>query len=272
MRKCILNISDHEYLLFESAYAPMWQLDSFSDFRVSLCTPAATYKLAEEWVKALPNDFAQLLDKAINKKLKLDKSVKENVGLMWNRLQHGDTDFVYEKCVWVGIRNMAFTTPANIQPNVSTWIYNKANGTIVLEVTENYFWHYLEKDKGKNYETYEAFIKRYKPLAVIVIPEETAKYWLKDVQALVKHMEEKEAQKKKDQEEQIARNKKENRARKRLEKKEAAEKAAKKAAKVLKKKAPAKKVVKKIIKKVVKKVVVKKTAKKLVKKTIKKKK
>lgn len=234
MKKTILYLNDHDYLLIEAIYVPIWDINSWSPMRITLHVADTKYILFDEWLRTMPRDFANLLQRLLNdKEGALHPSITKDIGLIWNQIQHGSTDAVFEKCIWVGMSHRAFTTPSYIQPNVSTWLYTNPDGSITFTVTENYFWHYLEKDKGKNYQSYSAFLKRYQPLVTLTLSQETIKAWFTDVDALAKRIEQQEAAKREQEqkEAQECARKREQEKKKKAQEKSAKKRAVKKSSK-----------------------------------------
>src|SRR5439155_26455584 len=118
-------------------------------------------------------------------RLSVDQSITEDIGYMWNRALHGDSGLEYHDIFWVGLRNLVWQSPGNIQPNYATWLYNDAAGNIILEITETYFWHHSEPTMGINYISYEEFMQDYKPFIVRTIPRKTAQNWLHQAESVL---------------------------------------------------------------------------------------
>jgi len=136
--------------------------------------------------------FIENLKKTIHGKLLLHDSLVKNLGFMINEYYHAEyprdkNTFVEvvgsngKTRFWVGLNYQVWTTFADADLHVSTWLYNNTNGDIVLEVTPDYKWHFsvLEgKPEDPNFVTYEEFMKDYNPLLRRVIPREIATEWL----------------------------------------------------------------------------------------------
>lgn len=70
-----------------------------------------------------------------------------------------------------------FSTSNDLQ----TWIYT-INKRIIIEISPSYPWHYLDPKDDEPFETFEQFMKNYKPIAIHEISKETAQEWLKQAQ------------------------------------------------------------------------------------------
>jgi hypothetical protein len=136
------------------------------------------YLLSETFIAEIASSLIRVLQKALNNNLLLDESIKQDIGFMWNRSLSDDSDFVYKGNVWIGLTYCVWEVPGSIQPNLTTWLYNDIEGNIILEMTENYIWHYFEPSVGKNYSTHEEFMKNYRPFRIRIISREMAYQWL----------------------------------------------------------------------------------------------
>lgn len=121
------------------------------------------------------------LEFAIDNKLELDKSMKLDIGYLWNEILHNN-----DLSDWPGEKYLLWSSKKGLS---TTWLYNK-NGKIYLEISPTYKWHSLKPKKNdKDYITYKEFIKNYKPIAIIEIDKEVAKKWLIQTNELLKIIE-----------------------------------------------------------------------------------
>ena len=128
------------------------------------------------------------LEKAIDNKLQLHESLTQNLGYLYNEYfddrpasmivptEDGpDTHWViYDYKLWFAYDKENY--------NVNTWLYNDIKGDIVLEVSKNYPWFYIQEGdiERPDFIYYEDFIKDYKPLLRSVISRDVAILWLQD--------------------------------------------------------------------------------------------
>lgn len=129
--------------------------------------------------------FIKRLKKSINNKLQLHESITQNLGIMWNEKFQGKSGFFMvptpsgKSNYWVGLDYEIWETFNDINPYVTTWMYNDYNGNIILEVTPFYKWSVQEQeDDDPDFITYDEFMKNYTPLIHRVIPREIADAWV----------------------------------------------------------------------------------------------
>ena len=88
------------------------------------------------------------------------------------------------KPYWIGFDYNIWSTYGDANPLITTWLYNDENNNIIIEMTRDYPWHFIELDspsEDPDYITYEEFMKDYKPLIYRVIPRYVAITWLEQV-------------------------------------------------------------------------------------------
>ena len=134
------------------------------------------------------NLFFQKLKIAANKKLELDKSIKEDIGYLWNEYLHSenpnkDKRFLMFKSegtnFWIGHYYLLWS-----YNGVATWFYNK-NGKIYFHITPVYKWHFDDPEPGEDFISYEKFIKNYKPYFNFEIKKDIAEGWIKRAEAVI---------------------------------------------------------------------------------------
>lgn len=136
------------------------------------------------------------LDQAINNKLSLDKSLIQDLGVMYNeychQLPHIDSTFLMvptisrETTYWIGLNYKVWSTYNTTSPAFSTWLYNDDQNNIMLEITEDYPWTFLPDDEtNPHFISYENFMQSYKPFYTRIIPKEVAEQWLKQCKSLL---------------------------------------------------------------------------------------
>lgn len=124
------------------------------------------------------------LQDALAGKSKLDKSLQENIGYLWNDYLNQGTRSRKKMEDWIGEKYLMCESSG-----VSSWLYEK-NGKFFLEITPVYKWHsrYPEKEEKKEYIPYQQFIKDYKSYCVIELSGEIMREWLKQTEFLLNVM------------------------------------------------------------------------------------
>jgi hypothetical protein len=167
---------------------------------LNCCDPAHIFLLKDEdkyplydhdmpLYHAVLEDFCEILVKALAGELKLNPIVQEDVGLAYNKYKKADrygvpgvnrpenTDYLLYDHHRIWCSNSS-----------STWLYNDAAGSIIIEVAPNYRWDLYEK--RKQIIPYKRFIKNYKPIWKEVLSYDIALMWLKhtiDLMEAMKH-------------------------------------------------------------------------------------
>ena len=104
---------------------------------------------------------------------------------MWNEYTHKRDSTQWansDQAAWVGERYLVWSTSCKY--NISTWLYIK-NEKIILEITPDYPWTFVDPKSGENYITYDEFIKNYKPYVIREISREIAQQWLDKTAELI---------------------------------------------------------------------------------------
>lgn len=144
------------------------------------------------------NDFRDMLIKSLNNQLQLHPSIQQDIGYLANEEYDGNSTlkFIYydleDKPYWVGIQYTLWQISGSIRPNLTTWLYNNEKGEIILEITPDYPWHFMDPEPEEVFVAYEQWIKDYKPLLICTIAHEVAKRWLAQVEHLIEAFEKKE--------------------------------------------------------------------------------
>ena len=85
---------------------------------------------------------------------------------------------------WVGFNYDLFSSFGDGITPVTTWLYNDKDNNIILEVTKDYRWHFMQLEdtpEESEFITYEDFMKDYKPLIHYMIPHDVAIQWLEQL-------------------------------------------------------------------------------------------
>lgn len=186
-----LNLSETEKILFETDVLEK-DLLFCDEIYVNFDDQNELYRLAYDCLQYNLHSLEGLLTKAIKKELKLPVSIDNNIGYLWNiylddREGEGFEYFLLEgRKKWIGTRYILWESSSS---NLTTWIYNDRSENIVLEVTPDYRWHFMDPEPGDEFITFEEFMKNYKPLFRKVVPYSVAKEWLVKTQKLLKKIE-----------------------------------------------------------------------------------
>lgn len=144
--------------------------------------------LSQDSVRENMYILSNLLTKALDNQLILDKSITADIGYLYNQELQGKDGLVYkeiEKNVfhWVGGSYSLWSY------NVETWLYNK-DGAIIFEVTPIYPGNFFV-EPGKEHEIvpYDQWIKNYEPLLIRQISKHTAQVWLEQANSILQLIE-----------------------------------------------------------------------------------
>jgi len=139
--------------------------------------------------------LAFLLQRASLSLLVPHESITKDIGYLFNEYsanicgekQENQTPLMYIE------KNNEFYWPGNDcclwAYDVTSWIYNKPDGSIVFEVTPRYPYMYYEPEEEPDYIPYEEWIKTYKPYFVTTLSKETAQQWLEQAEHIIKIVE-----------------------------------------------------------------------------------
>lgn len=183
----IFKIDDHERIVIE--LNSIEQVFYYDEVQIKWFG-SQSFLLTDDCLLYLVRQFKGMLLWALNNELQLDESIQENLGYMWNRLLHGDSGFKYKDEFWVGLNYSLWETPGNVNPVLTTWIYNDIKGNIILEIAPDYRWHHMDPKPGEKFISYEEFMKNYKPYIVRIIPKNVATRWLAQAEHLLQTIEE----------------------------------------------------------------------------------
>jgi hypothetical protein len=186
-----LTLTPTQYITFES-FKSFEQMLPLYDAKVVLHIENKNYILADESIKDVLTTLCFTLQKCLHNMLSLDNSINQDIGLMWNNFLHEDGEFVYEGQFWIGLKYSVWQAPSNVHPCLATWLYNDQQGNIIIEITENYFWHYTEPDGDARYISYQQFIQQYQPLLKHTLQHNVAEQWLQQAKSWLNMLEENE--------------------------------------------------------------------------------
>lgn len=136
-----------------------------------------------------------LLTQAIHNQLILHKTIFKDLGFLFNEYsavicgekQKESTDLMYiqkdDNSYWPGNDYSLWAY------DMTSWIYNEPDGSIVFEVTPFYPYMYCEPEEEPDYIPYEEWIKTYKPYFITTISKETALQWLEQAERIIEIVE-----------------------------------------------------------------------------------
>lgn len=120
------------------------------------------------------------LKKTLHNQLQLHPSITQDIGILWNEELQDKPGLTYEKLekrdYWVGLNYLLWN--AN---HLATWLYNDANGNIILHITPTYENHWTGEDdeeETNDRACQEWMATKYAPLWTTKLSPETAKVWL----------------------------------------------------------------------------------------------
>jgi hypothetical protein len=149
--------------------------------------------LVEDNIKFHLDIFTNLLTKSLNDELKLHSSIQKDIGFLYNEQLQGKPGFIYEKLekrnYWIG-NQYNLWSPCIAKGNLTTWIYNDIDGSIIFEITPIYPDSSGNPERAAKFIPYEQWIKKYKSYLIRIIPRDVAQQWLDQCNAILKQIEE----------------------------------------------------------------------------------
>lgn len=161
---------------------------------VTLCRESNEYNLAEDCVRVELESLQGLLSSALRNNAPLHESIKQDIGYLWNEELQNKPGLTYESldsgtAYWVGLRNLLWETRGNAKLVLSSWLYNDSDGSIVLEITPSYPWHFKTSSRKEKFITYEQWLQKYKPLEKFIIPKNVASAWKDQITSVLESIE-----------------------------------------------------------------------------------
>ena len=208
MKELLLKLSTFEFIKIIPDYdRDFKEIDYCCNLiKVYFLYSNKTLRIGQDSAGELFEHILGLLKKSINNNLQLHESITKNLGFMENQyyhiLPHEKNEFFMvqtqteKTSYWIGSRYEMWTTYADANPHVNTWLYNNSKADIIFEVTKFYKWSTQEYDpedlEDPEYITYDEFMKDYKPLIQRVIPRDVAIEWVEQLMKVYKGLFEKE--------------------------------------------------------------------------------
>lgn len=149
------------------------------NFQIYLKNETDNFLLYDYETSSGVDSFAALLKECINSH-ELNKSIKKDIGYLWNEYLHKKKDDTLEYITidninrWVGEHYLLWESSSKL----AAWLYYR-DGSIHLEITPVYKWHFTEPENEDNYISYDEFIKNYRPILTIKVDKDCAEQILK---------------------------------------------------------------------------------------------
>jgi hypothetical protein len=129
--------------------------------------------------------LSNLLKKALNQELFLDRYTKNNIGYLHNEYLYKSVNHLTNDNVdWKGY-DYSLWSARNKLTSLDSWIYNSTDGSIVFEVTPVYPYLFSEPEEEPDYIPYEEWIKTYKPYFITILSRETALQWIEQADKII---------------------------------------------------------------------------------------
>ena len=136
-------------------------------------------------------DLYNILQKALNNQLAINKAITSDIGYLYNEYHYSIANLSIKQLQnidnWIGEDYLVWEAD-NDKVRYITWIYNQ-NKKIIFEVTPFYPYFYCNKTKEPNYISYKKWIKNYQPYLIASLSQETAKQWVYEIEYIVKTVE-----------------------------------------------------------------------------------
>jgi len=122
------------------------------------------------------------LKKALQNQFSLHPSINQDIGILWNQCLQCKPGLTYKKLEkrnsWVGLSYLLWG-----YGELATWIYNDADGNIVLHITPVYRNKWEDNEEDDDEEANDLAYKEwmateYKPLLTTILSPDIAQAWL----------------------------------------------------------------------------------------------
>ena len=145
------------------------------------------FHITYAWLSTTSAIFKGALQEAIANIIPLDTCIKNDIGYEYNKLYY---TFAHNTSIdissWVGNKYRAIDTNGNDLKSGTLWIYNDAEGKIVLEITPPFATLFFQAYPDEEPISFDEWMKNYKPLLVTTISKETAQHWVQQIDNLTK--------------------------------------------------------------------------------------
>jgi hypothetical protein len=194
IRKITLKINDKIEIVITYP-SDFYELHCCTEGSIVFTNNASEITLAHDSVYYNLLELQSLLQKALAHQLILPTTIFKNLGFLFNEYsavicgekQKESTDLIYIQ------KNNESYWPGNDYSlwayDMTSWIYNEPDGSIVFEITPFYPYMYCEPEEKPDYIPYEKWIKTYKPYFITTLSKETALQWLEQAEHIIKIVE-----------------------------------------------------------------------------------
>ncbi len=155
-------------------------MECCEDVSMVLLKDNKEYELGRCWLKDKMFILKTILTKTLHNQFLLHPSINKDIGYLYNEDLRFKPGLVYKQLneneCWVGDRHLLWGY------EYVMWIYNNADGDIILHFTPVYPGNWTDEgdDEEAEAQVYEAWMATtYKPLWTITLPKETAQLWLR---------------------------------------------------------------------------------------------
>jgi len=145
--------------------------------------------LANDCFLHVLRQFKNMLQSALDNKLSLHSSITKDIGYLWNNVLKGNKSSLTfikneNQDVWIGEQYLLWSTSSKANPNVSTWLYNDVDGSIIFHITPN-----LKDIFTISQKEFDTLMQSYASLLITTIPQDIASTWLKQTEKILKTIE-----------------------------------------------------------------------------------
>lgn len=189
--KIILALGDHEKIIIQYQ-GSLNEIDCCYEDSIIFKHNNSEIILVHDFLYHNLHGLSIMLKSALDKKLRLDKTITQDLGFLFNQYsayicgekfeESGCCDLVCAHNVshWSGDKYNIWS-----KGGWSTWIYNNPDGSIIFEVTPFYPFMYCDPEDEPNYIPYCDWIKTYKPYFIQEISTVMALAWCKQLDNLL---------------------------------------------------------------------------------------
>lgn len=190
----ILTINDKTKIIMHHAIDPREFNCDYEDFIIFKNDEFDTI-IAKGFIYHNLRQLACLLQKTLANQLILHESITTDLGYLFNeysaiicgekKQESTILRFIQKnnESYWAGIDYSLWAY------EITTWIYNKPDGSIVFEITPFYPYMYCEPEEEPDYIPYEEWIKTYKPYFITTLSRETGLQLLEQAERIIKIIE-----------------------------------------------------------------------------------
>ena len=182
----LFSITNYEKIIIELP-VPLISLHCCSEASIKFVHNKKNILLSSDSVRENMHVFNNLLTKALNAELKLDSSISQDIGYLYNEELQDRPGLSYKKWegreYWIGYDYKLWSY------KYATWLYNDYKGSIILEITPMYDNLHDDTDDLVAQKKYDNWKEYYFPYFIQNIPHEVAQEWLSQSQKILEIIE-----------------------------------------------------------------------------------